>query len=185
MPISRASEELAQELLFEKNTEQEVAELVHSEFEGVPDVEWVALGDEPNNYSIVENQQAEPMAALTELITNSIDAVILKNFFQRYGESFSGDEFTSMGEAANELVEEEESEISLTARGEKNGPFSLTVYDNGQGQPRNRFEKTFLNVLTPGRLKQKFDFLQGRYGMGSTGVLPFCGDRGYKLIALA
>ncbi|MBP1955060.1 regulator of replication initiation timing [Halarchaeum rubridurum] len=185
MSQSQSMKALAEELLLERDTDQEVAELVHREFEGNPDAEWVALGQEENNYSIVENQQSEAMAALTELLTNSNDAVTLKNFYQRYGDSYSGDEFENTHEAAEELVDEDDAEITLTARGEPNGPFSLSIYDNGTGQPRERFESTFLNVLTPGKLKQEFNFLQGRYGMGSTGVLPFCGDRGFKLIISA
>jgi regulator of replication initiation timing len=180
-----ASEELANQLLNEIHTEQEVAELVHREFAENADVDWVPLGRQTNNYSIVENQQEESMAALTELITNSVDAVILKNYEQRYGESGSGDEFDDMYDAADALVDEDKCEISLRAQGEKNGPFSLTVVDNGKGQPRSRFEATFLNVLTPGEIKQEFEFLQGKYGMGSTGSLPFCGDRGYKLVVSA
>jgi len=180
-----ASKELANSLLQEIHTEQKVAELVHEEFAEHPNVDWVPLGQQTNNYSIVENQQEEAMAALTELLTNSVDAVILKNYFQRYGDSYSGDEFDDMYEAADALVNNEGCEISLKAQGEQNGPFSLTVIDNGTGQPRERFAHTFLNVLTPGEIKQEYDFLQGKYGMGSTGSLPFCGDRGFKLVVSA
>lgn len=177
-----ASKELANNLLEEIHTEQGVAELIHEEFTEHSEIDWVPLGQQTNNYSIVENQQEEPMAALTELITNSVDAVILKNYFQRYGDTYSGDEFDDMYEAADSLVDEERCEISLKAQGEQNGPFSLTVVDNGTGQPRERFEHTFLNVLTPGEIKQEYNFLQGKYGMGSTGSLPFCGERGFKLV---
>ncbi|WP_229770455.1 hypothetical protein [Halorhabdus sp. CBA1104] len=176
--------EIADELIKERHTEQEVADLLH-EIEDHPEVDWVPLGREPNNYSIVENQQADAMAAFTELVVNSIDAIILRAFFNRFGDSYSGDEFSSLEEAAEELVEDERDIIEVIATGDQNGPFSLTLYDNGCGQPRDEFEHTFLNVLTPGELKQEFDFLQGKYGMGSTGVLPFCGEKGYKLIASA
>ena len=180
-----ASEELANQLLSGIHTEQKVAQLVHREFSENSNTEWVPLGGQTNNYSIVENQQEESMAALTELITNSVDAVILKNYDQRYGESGDGDEFNDMYDAADELVDEDRCEIFLRAQGEKNGPFSLTIVDNGKGQPCDRFEATFLNVLTPGEIKQEYEFLQGKYGMGSTGSLPFCGDRGYKLVVSA
>jgi len=176
--------EIADELIRERHTEQEVADLLH-EIGDNPEVNWVPLGREPNNYSIVENQQADAMAAFTELVVNSIDAIILRAFFNRFGDSYSGDEFSSLEEAAEELVEDKRDNIEVIATGDKNGPFSLTLYDNGCGQPRDEFEHTFLNVLTPGELKQEFDFLQGKYGMGSTGVLPFCGQKGYKLIASA
>ncbi|MYL17999.1 hypothetical protein GLW36_15270 [Halorubrum terrestre] len=177
-------EEISRELIKNRHTEQEVASLIH-DIEGHPDVDWVPLGREPNNYSIVENQQADAMAAFTELVVNSIDAIILRSFFSEFGDDYTGEEFSSLDEAAEELVEQDRDDIEVIAAGEQNGPYSLTLYDNGCGQPRGRFEHTFLNVLTPGELKQEFDFLQGKYGMGSTGVLPFCGEKGYKMIASA
>lgn len=176
------AQRLAAELIEERHTEQPVAEVLH-ELEKHPDIEWVPLGREPNNYSIVENQQADPMAAFTELVVNSIDAIILRAFFERYGDDYEGDEYSSLEEAADDLINKERDNIEITAQGEQNGPFSLTLFDNGCGQPQTNFEHTFLNVLTPGEMKQEFDFLQGKYGMGSTGVLPFCGERGYKFIA--
>jgi len=177
-------QKLAHSLLGEKHTEQEAAQVIH-DLEDHPDVEWVPLGREPNNYSIVENQQAEPMAAFTELVINSIDAIILRAYFNRFGDDYTGNEFSSLEEAADELIDEDRDEIEVIATGERDGPFSLTLYDNGCGQQRDEFEHTFLNVLTPGEIKQEFDFLQGKYGMGSTGVLPFCGEKGYKFIASA
>lgn len=177
------SKEIAEELIGERHTEQAVAEFIH-EIEDRAEVDWVPLGREPNNYSIVENQQADAMAALTELLVNSIDAIILKSFFQKYGDNFDGGEYSSLEKAAADLVDADD-KIEIIATGERNGPFSLSIYDNGCGQSREEFEHTFLNVLTPGQIKQQFDFLQGKYGMGSTGVLPFCGNRGYKFISSA
>lgn len=176
---------IARRLLQDIHSEQAVAELVHKEFNQHPEFDWVPLGQQTNNYSIVENQQEEATAALTELITNSIDAVILKNYFQRYGDDYTGNEFDDMYEAADALVDKEQCDISIKAQGDKNGPFSLTIADNGTGQPQDKFESTFLNVLNPGEIKQEYNFLQGKYGMGSTGSLPFCGDRGFKLIISA
>lgn len=175
---------IASKLLTEQHKEASVAQLLH-ELEDNPDVDWVPLGREPNNYSIVENQQADAMAAFTELVVNSIDAIILRSFFQKFGDDYSGDEYSSLEEAAEALVDKEKDTIEVTANGDRNGPYSLTLYDNGAGQTQDDFEHTFLNVLTPGEIKQEFEFLQGKYGMGSTGVLPFCGERGYKFIASA
>jgi len=181
---SHTPRELAQDFLADRHTEQEAAQLIR-EIEDHSDTDWVPLGREPNNYSIVENQQADAMAAFTELIINSIDAIILRAYFNRFGDDYTGTEFSSLEEAADKLVDEDRDKIEIIATGEQNGPFSITLYDNGCGQSRDEFEHTFLNVLTPGEIKQEFDFLQGKYGMGSTGVLPFCGDNGYKLIASA
>ena len=97
-------QELAHTLLGEKHTEQEVTQMIH-DIDNYPDVEWVPLGRERNNYSIVENQQAEPMAAFTELVINSIDAIILRSYFDRFGDDYTGNEFSSLEEAANELID--------------------------------------------------------------------------------
>lgn len=147
-------------------------------------IEWLPRGQR-NNYGIVENQQSEPMAALTELFTNSLDALLLKRYRKKYGNDGTGEEFQSLHGAAQDLLNTEKDTIQLRAEGAKRGPLCLEIYDNGCGQPPSKFEETFLGFLEPGRVKRDYSFLQGKYGMGSAGVLSFCGDGGYKFIASA
>jgi hypothetical protein len=146
---------------------------------------WKPLGGIENNYGIVENQQADPMAALTELIVNSIDAILLKNYHEYVGDEYTGDEFGTLDAAADTLIDPDNEEIRLAADGTGERSLSLTLSDTGCGQPPKRFEETFLGFLQPGKTKQQYGFLQGKYGMGSSGVLPFCGERGYKLVLSA
>ncbi|WP_227355182.1 ATP-binding protein [Haladaptatus salinisoli] len=146
---------------------------------------WKPLGGIENNYGIVENQQADPMAAMTELVVNSIDAILLKNYHERVGDEYTGDEFGTLEAAADALVDPNEEEIRLAADGAGDESVSLTLSDTGCGQPPERFEETFLGFLQPGKIKQEYEFLQGKYGMGSSGVLPFCGTQGYKLVLSA
>ena len=40
---------------------------------------WKPLGGNPSNYGVIENQQSNPIAALIEKLTNSIDAILTKN----------------------------------------------------------------------------------------------------------
>ncbi|MCO8245385.1 MULTISPECIES: hypothetical protein [unclassified Haladaptatus] len=148
-------------------------------------VVWKPLGGIENNYGIVENQQADPMAALTELIVNSIDAILLKNYHEYVGNEYTGDEFETLDAAADTLIDPNDEEIRLTADGTGGKSLSLTLSDTGCGQSLKRFEETFLGFLQPGKTKQQYGFLQGKYGMGSSGVLPFCGERGYKLVLSA
>ena len=148
-------------------------------------VVWKPLGGIENNYGIVENQQADPMAALTELIVNSIDAILLKNYHKYVGNEYTGDEFETLDAAAETLIDPNDEEIRLTADGTGGKSLSLTLSDTGCGQPPKRFEETFLGFLQPGKTKQQYGFLQGKYGMGSSGVLPFCGEQGYKLVLSA
>lgn len=146
---------------------------------------WKPLGGIENNYGIVENQQADPMAALTELIVNSIDAILLKNYHEYVDDESTGDEFGTLNAAADTLIDPDVEEIRLAADGTGEKSRSLTLSDTGCGQPMERFEDTFLGFLQPGKTKQQYGFLQGKYGMGSSGVLPFCGERGYKLVLSA
>ncbi len=147
--------------------------------------QWKPLGGIENNYGIVENQQADPMAAMTELIVNSIDAILLKNYHERVGDEYTGDEFETLEAAADTLVDPDDEGIRLAADGTRDESVSLTLSDSGCGQPPERFEETFLGFLQPGKIKQEYEFLQGKYGMGSSGVLPFCGMQGYKLVLSA
>jgi hypothetical protein len=39
---------------------------------------WKPIGGTESNYSIIENQQSNPIAALVEKVTNSIDAILMK-----------------------------------------------------------------------------------------------------------
>jgi len=64
-----------------------------------------------------------------------------------------------------------------------NGPqfeTSLTIYDNGEGQHPGEFETTFLSLLQGN--KNDIPFVQGKYNMGGTGAIAFCGRKRYQLI---
>lgn len=52
---------------------------------------------------------------------------------------------------------------------------------NGEGQCPEGFKSTFLS-LSEGN-KRSIPFVQGKYNMGSSGVLGYCGRQWYKLIA--
>ncbi|ACV11883.1 hypothetical protein Huta_1710 [Halorhabdus utahensis DSM 12940] len=170
--------------LLKAGTESEVHQILNGKY--FEESNWVPLGDQENNYGIVENQAASPLAALTEIIVNSIDAILLKNYNHRYGdEDLEDTKFETMQQAAEKLIEPSKEDLVLAAEGEKGGPLSLVVEDTGEGKLNGRFEETFLGLLSPGKLKQEYEFLQGQYGMGSSGVLPFCGQKGYKLILSA
>ncbi|HEY2581972.1 MAG TPA: hypothetical protein VGI43_09200, partial [Mucilaginibacter sp.] len=43
---------------------------------------WHPLGDNESNYGIIENQQSNPIAALVEKITNSIDAILMRKCYE-------------------------------------------------------------------------------------------------------
>lgn len=172
------------ERLLAADSESAVSELLQQPY--YADGTWKPLGGVENNYGIVENQQGNSIGAFTEIVVNSLDAILLKRYKEEYGGTEgNAPSFSSMKEAADDLLDDDESEdLVIRADGTADRP-NLTVYDSGEGQQPAHFESRFLGFLEPGKLKQEYQFLQGQYGMGSTGVLPFCGDAGYKLIVSA
>jgi hypothetical protein len=154
--------------------------------------EWKPLGQKENNYGIVENQSSAPVPALVELVVNSYDAILMKKFHEITGttdpdiESDDVPEYGGQQEALNEMFDSVKDElVEIRADGFKPSEKDLinfSVIDNGCGQPPEEFEETFLGLLDPGKYKQNYPFLQGQYGMGSSGVLQFCGGKSYKFI---
>ena len=57
---------------------------------------------------------------------------------------------------------------------------SLIVYDDGEGQSPEDFEKTFLSILHGN--KNEIHFVHGKYNMGGAGAVAFCGKKRYQLI---
>ena len=66
------------------------------------------------------------------------------------------------------------------ARSKSEGFPCYTFADNGEGQNPEEFEDTFLS-LSKGN-KKDIRFVQGKFNMGSSGVLSYCGRHWYKLI---
>ena len=45
-------------------------------------VDWTPYGDNESYFGVIENQQASPIPALVEKITNSIDAILMKRCYE-------------------------------------------------------------------------------------------------------
>jgi hypothetical protein len=71
-------------------------------------------------------------------------------------------------------------DIQIIATGDISSP-NITIYDNGEGQFPDEFKNTFLSLLHGN--KTSIQFVQGKYNMGSTGAVVFCGKHCYQLIA--
>ena len=151
---------------------------------------WRALGNMPNNQSVVHAQQSSPTAALVEKFTNGLDAILLRrckargidprgpNAPQNMGkavQTFFGDLASKSQQAIRALAEEN---LVLYATGSRSRP-CLSFYDAGEGQLPEDFPSTFCSLIygsDDGSYKGAVPFVQGRFNMGGTGVLPFCGD---------
>ncbi len=160
---------------------------------------WKPLGGNFSNYGIVKNQQSNPIAALIEKVTNSIDAILTKHCLEKNIDPKSKLAPQSMEEAIERFLpnnknwdlashrRKQSEEIQIIADGDgpksakPNVGTSVVVYDNGEGQRPEDFEKTFLSLVRGN--KNDIQFVQGKYNMGGTGAIVFCGKKRYHLIA--
>lgn len=177
--------------LFNSSREEDVDEVIESHPDLFKRENWYPYGDNESNFGVVENQQAAPVPALVEKITNSIDAILMKECQKRGVDPTSDEAPNSIAEAVEQYFPEnsdwdlpktraeQAKDIQIIADGLKYTP-SLVIYDNGEGQRPERFEQTFLSLLRGN--KNEIHFVQGKYNMGGSGALVFCGDKRYQLI---
>jgi hypothetical protein len=181
-------EKIAVELL-SAQTEENIDLILNSEFFKLG--KWKPLGGFEGNYGAVENQQAHPVASLVEKITNAIDAILLKECKIREIDPMGKTAPGSMKDAVSQFFgDDKEREkkrkelaglIQIRADGRKDAP-NIIIIDGGEGQCPEDFENTFLALLKSKTEKKHINFVQGRYYMGGSGVLPYCGQKGYELI---
>ena len=153
---------------------------------------WQSFGDEAA--SVIGNQQADPERALVEKIINSIDAVLIREAKNKYGDpcdnqspqsmaaaikDFFGVEDVRKAEGKKQLKQKKPGNICVSVTGEKSVP-SISIVDLGEGQQPQKFTATFTRLAKSP--KNKIKFVQGKFGMGGTGALRFCGNRSYNLI---
>lgn len=159
---------------------------------------WFPYGgrdkNDRSNFGTFENQQSNPVPALIEKITNSIDSLLLKkcrlaeidpksrmapNDMATAVEKFFGiknGDFSEVPQSGRRSIAED---IQIIAEGDRQVP-NLIVYDNGEGQHPDDFTNTFLSISRCN--KTDIPFVQGKYNMGSTGAVIFCGEHRYQLI---
>ena len=162
---------------------------------------WRLLGDNENNFSTVGNQQADAVGAVTEKIINSIDARLINSALEARVDPEGKDAPQSIREAVSRFVEgnarydpdrhglirnwgsqevrKHAELITVTATGAKpsrNGiKPCLTIVDQGEGQSPDLFPDTFLSLQRSNKLR--IPFVQGKFNMGGTGALQFCGPK--------
>ena len=158
------------------------------------DARWKPLGGDDNNYATVSNQQSDPINALCEKPINSMDHVLLRKCREAGDDPESAAAPRTMREAVERYLGAPGGDVSglddaaqrrlagsvvVAADGSRKRP-NIAVADRGEGQHPDDFEDTLLSIHRGN--KKKIKFVQGKYNMGGTGVLPFCGTKGYELI---
>jgi hypothetical protein len=167
---------------------------------------WRLYGDKEGNWSQIGNQQTYPEASLVEKIINSVDARLLLECRLREVNPESSDAPTSIRDAVAMFFEnrrstnneagtlsewpakkrlDESRKITLAVtggkpRGARKKTMCVTITDQGEGQSPRRLPDTILSLNK--KNKQYIRFVQGKFNMGGSGALRFCGSKGIQLI---
>lgn len=153
---------------------------------------WKPYGANFNNAGTFENQQSSPENALVEKLTNSIDAILMKECMVRgidpkdktdanvpqtinaatklFFNVDNGKWENIIASDRNKIAQD----IQIILTEDRKTP-NVAIYDNGEGQNPSNFENTFLSIARGN--KNDVPFVQGKYNMGSTGSLVFCGEK--------
>lgn len=178
--------------LFNAQNEEALDKVINDNSHIFKQANWFPYGDNESFFGVIENQQASPIPALIEKITNSIDAILTRKCFENGIDPKSPEAPKSMEEAVRKFFpkhkqwdltsfrKRQSESIQILADGPRMDT-SLIIYDDGEGQHPEDFETTFLSLLRGN--KNEIHFVQGKYNMGGSGAIVFCGKKRYHLIA--
>jgi hypothetical protein len=193
--------------LLKADTEEEVISILKKEGYWDDRNLWRLYGDKEGNFAQIGNQSSFPEAALAEKVVNSIDARLMcecrlkgidpesdkspRNLKDAIAIFYEGREAISdeAGTLANwpkTRRTEQSRYITIAATGSKpmrgcpSKNMCLTVTDQGEGQSPKRLPHTILSLND--RNKQRIRFVQGKFNMGGSGTLRFCGKQGLQLV---
>lgn len=184
-------------------SEAAVTQIIESELLLFASTAWREIDQRDTNSNTINNQASTGSKALTELCTNMVDAVLMKRAYEHGISDLTGpDAPQSVTEAVRTLIgftgdrtgvlsEIDDDEalrrfaaenlvIGVTGGSRKGEAICFTFADNGEGQHPDAFDRTFLSLST--RNKSDIPFVQGKWNMGGSGVLGYCGLHWYKLI---
>jgi hypothetical protein len=189
--------------LMKADTEAEVIQML-TDAEYWNDVAaWRYYGDYENNFNTIGNQQSRPDAALVEKLVNSEDARLMNESLVRHINPEGPDAPQTVRQAVAAFFEpntkttsvagrvahwsdtkrtEVGRGITLAATGfpPREGKPCFTIADSGEGQPPKSMPDTLLSLNKSNKLR--IPFVQGKFNMGGTGVLKFCGRYNLQLI---
>ena len=155
---------------------------------------WRLFGDTEGNFAPIGNQGGKPEAALVEKIVNAVDARLMNACLAAGIDPESAFAPQSIPEAVSRFFpgtggslqdwasatrKQEAEHITLAATGPKRKP-CLTLVDCGEGQTPARVPDTFMSIDKKNKLR--IPFVQGKFNMGGTGVLRFCGENRLQLV---
>ena len=209
--LNTNNHEAVRNLLFDllaADREEEVVDALTTTGLWDHEASWRLLGDREDNYATIGAQAVIPEAALAEKITNATDAILMRRcrehgidtrdpaaprsvrkavarFFDVNPDApYSGS--LEMWDSAQILkVARSTASIALTGDRRKqvnrkrNYP-SVTILDRGEGQTPEKQPVTLLSLGNS--LKRDIAFTHGKFAMGGTAALRFCGDKHFQLV---
>ncbi len=209
--LDTSDQTAVRELFFQLLTADREEEVVHAlTAAGLWDHEasWRLLGDREDNYATIGAQTVIPEAALAEKITNAIDAVLMRRCREAGINPKAPDAPTSVRGAVARFFDVNpnasysgsleawdqakilgvaRSTTSITLTGDRRGRVnrkrnypSVTILDRGEGQAPEKQPETLLSIGNS--LKKDIAFTQGKFAMGGTAALRFCGESNMQLI---
>jgi hypothetical protein len=188
--------------LMRADTEEEIIRLLKNAGYWDDDRAWRFFGDRDTNYNQIGNQQSRSDAALVEKLVNSVDARLLneclvqginpesssapQNIRQAIARFFEENPSSPTAGLIKEWTNSKRTEIAksitLAATGAKPGEGNpcFTISDSGEGQTPGMLPYTLLSLDKSNKFR--IPFVQGKFNMGGTGVLEFCGQHNLQLI---
>jgi hypothetical protein len=157
---------------------------------------WRPVGDDQNNFATIGNQQSEAIAALVEKIVNGVDARLIdaclragidpegpaapRSVRAAVARFFEGKQHPTgrdghIAEWTNSTATAQGRLLTVSATGymPAAGKPSISIADQGEGQCPDSFPDTFMSLHRSNKLR--IPFVQGKFNMGGTGALQFCG----------
>ncbi|RWE53347.1 hypothetical protein [Mesorhizobium sp.] len=164
---------------------------------------WRYYGDDELNWNRAGNQQGRADFALNEKLVNTIDTRLMLECMLAGVAPESPGAPHSIREAVNRFIEKSWSGtlkvsggrvedwptdfrrqvadgISVFVTGPKHLKPCVNVADLGEGQTPEAFPHTLLSLGKNNKIK--VNFVQGKFGQGSTGAIRFCGKERLQLI---
>lgn len=197
------NEDLCMKLL-RADTEKEVIDLLKAAgYWDNPDC-WRYYGDTENNYAQFGNQQARSDNAVVEKVVNSVDASLIRRSWENGVDPESTNAPKSIREAVAVFYESKKAPIpddagriaewtndkrlnisqeitlAITGYAPSKGNPCITISDLGEGQTPDEMPNTLLSLGKSNKLR--IPFVQGKFNMGGTGALEFCGERNLQLV---
>lgn len=164
---------------------------------------WRLYGDQEDNFSAAGAQQSNPEAALVEKAINAVDAALMGRALAAgvdprsssapptpreavaifYEDAKPGTVPESLGAMANWTAGKRTQvarDITIALTGKRGKKPCVSLADAGEGQSPEALPDTILSLLHGN--KKSIPFVQGKFNMGGTGALRFCGYHNLQLV---